>query len=158
FACTAVDLWTGAEVILKDGSIRKAVSASCAIPGVLAPISFNGSELVDGGVVDCVPIQPAFKMGAHLVIGVDVAHDIEDLQVDTALDIAFRANDISRMTLRKLQLKEANVVIRPEVNDILWSDFSRMDECVNRGMEATRMKILEIKRLIRKKKIKRFFR
>lgn len=158
-AIIALDLNLAEEVVLRKGSIRKAVSASCAIPGILPPVRIDNRELVDGGWVNRVPVRPVREMGADLVIGVDVAEGLEDTEdLSTGLGIVLRTNEITRFILSQLQLKEADVVISPEVSGIHWSDFGHMDECLRAGEQAAREKLEEIKSLVKRKKIKKVFR
>jgi len=72
FAAIAADIHRGQQVMLQSGSLRRAVSASSAVPGLLPPITIDGRTLIDGGWVAKVPVVPALLMGADLVIGVDV--------------------------------------------------------------------------------------
>jgi NTE family protein len=158
-AVIALDLNLAEEVILKKGSLRRAVSASCALPGILPPVRIDNRELVDGGWIDRVPIHAVREMGADLVIGVDVAEGLEDVEdLSTGLGIVLRTNEISRLTLTKWQLREADLVITPEVSTIHWSDFGHMDECLAAGEQAAREKLDEIKNLVRRKKIRKIFR
>ena len=157
-AVIALDLNSAEEVILKKGSLRKAVSASCAIPGILPPVRIDNRELVDGGWVDRVPVHVVREMGADLVIGVDVAEGLDDVEdLSTGLGIVLRTNEISRLTLTQWQLREADLVIAPEVSTIHWSDFGQVDECLSAGEQAAREKLDEIKNLVKRKKIKKIF-
>jgi len=158
-AIIALDLKSAEEVVFREGSLRKAVSASCAIPGILPPIKINDRELVDGGWIDRVPVQPARAMGADLVIGVDVAEGLDETEdFATGLGIVMRTNDITRWALSQLQLKDADVVIRPDVSAVHWSDFGHLDECLEAGEKAARAKLDEIRSLIKRKKLKKIFR
>ena len=157
-AVSALDLKSCQEVVLQKGSIRKAVSASCAIPGILPPIKIQDWELVDGGWIDRVPVAPARNLGADLVIAVDVAEEPdEDTDLSTGLGIVLRTYDITRCALGRLQLEEADVVVCPDVSQVHWADFSRLDECIWAGAKALREKSEEIRRKITRKKIRNFF-
>jgi NTE family protein len=76
FCAVSTDLATGNEVIIKDGDIIEAVRASISVPGVFTPVRKNGAILVDGGLVNPVPVSVVREMGADLVIAVDLNHDI----------------------------------------------------------------------------------
>jgi len=157
-AVIALDLNSAEEVILQKGSLRKAVSASCAIPGILPPVRIDNRELVDGGWVDRVPVHVVREMGADLVIGVDVAEGLEDVEdLSTGLGLVLRTNEISRLTLTQWQLREADLVIAPEVSTIHWSDFGQVDECLRAGEQAAREKLGEIKNLGEKEENKEDF-
>ncbi len=133
--CT--DLNTGEEVILTEGSLRTAVAASSAIPGIFPPIEYGDKLLVDGGWVNQLPAKPCMDLGADLVIAVAVARELEqDYSIDSGLDILRRANAITRSTLSTLHMKDADYIITPEVGDISWAGFECVDECLNRGEVA----------------------
>lgn len=76
FACVATDLQTGREVWLREGSVAEAVRASIALPGLFAPVRRNGQLLVDGGLVNPVPVSVARAMGADVVLAVDLGADV----------------------------------------------------------------------------------
>ena len=73
FAAVATDIETGAKVILNQGSVIKAVRASISIPGIFTPVKYQDYYLVDGGVVDPVPVDVVEKMGADIIIAVSLA-------------------------------------------------------------------------------------
>lgn len=158
-AVIALDLKSGEEVVIKKGSLRQAISASCAIPGILPPIKFQGKELIDGGWIDKVPIRPLREMGADLIIAVDVAEGLDEVEdLSTGLGIFLRSYEISRYALSTWQLKEADIVISPDVAGIHWADFGHFEHCVQAGLNATKGKIPIVKKLIRNKKIKKILR
>jgi len=72
FAAVATDIKTGAKVILNQGSVVKAVRASISIPGIFTPVKYQDYYLVDGGVVDPVPVDVVEKMGANIIIAVSL--------------------------------------------------------------------------------------
>ncbi len=74
FCAVATDLSSGAEVVIKDGDVLEAVRASIALPGIFTPVSRDGRVLVDGGLVNPVPVNAARALGADFVIAVDVSH------------------------------------------------------------------------------------
>jgi predicted acylesterase/phospholipase RssA len=75
FACVATDINTGEQVVLRDGSLLEAVRASISIPGIFTPVRIGGRYLVDGGLVNEVPVSVCREMGAEYVIGVNVIPD-----------------------------------------------------------------------------------
>jgi NTE family protein len=72
FACVATDINTGEQVILREGSLTEAVRASISLPGIFTPVKIKGRYLVDGGLVNEVPVSVCREMGADYVIGVNV--------------------------------------------------------------------------------------
>jgi len=154
FAAVAVDLVSGEEVILKKGPLRTAVRASCAIPGVFPPTLIDGKRLVDGSWVDTVPIEPARQLGADFIIGVDISREMDEPgNFQRGLDIIFRTNAIARHSLKELRLKEADLIIRPDIGHLHWSDFSRIDEAIEKGYEATKAISQEIRSMLKRRQI-----
>jgi len=82
FGAVATNLSTGRELWLTEGDLHQAVRASCSMPGLLAPVSWNGYWLVDGAVVNPVPISLTRALGADVVIAVDLQHDAHLMQQD----------------------------------------------------------------------------
>ncbi|MEA1947432.1 MAG: patatin-like phospholipase family protein [Thermodesulfobacteriota bacterium] len=76
FCAVATDLGTGNEVVLKQGDIIEAIRASISVPGIFTPVKRNGNILVDGGLVNPVPVSVVREMGADFVIAVDLNHNI----------------------------------------------------------------------------------
>lgn len=147
FAAVAADIHRGEQVLLQHGSLRRAVSASSAVPGLLPPVSIDDRVLIDGGCVAKVPVIAALLMGADLVIGVDVSRELEEqVNLRNGLNIMVRANSISNDALKSLQCRLADVVIVPDVQRIHWADFSAMRACVARGEEAAQAGLDEIRR------------
>jgi NTE family protein len=158
-AVIALDLKSCGEVILRKGSIRRAVSASCAIPGIFPPVKIDDRDLVDGGWVDRVPVHPARIMGADFIIAVDVGEGAEaEEDFSTGLGVYLRTCDVSRLALTRLQLKEADVVVCPDVSAVHWSDFGHLEECVRAGEQAISAQMEEIKKRIAAKKIRNILR
>lgn len=75
FACVATDLASGREIWLREGSVASAVRASIAVPGLFTPVVCNDRLLVDGGLVNPVPVSLCRAMGADIVIAVDLGSD-----------------------------------------------------------------------------------
>ena len=107
-ALQAADLLTGEAVVLREGPVWKAVLASMAIPGLFPPVALMGRLLVDGDVVEKVPVRAA-KALFPKVVAVDVSNPPPKEPPRTALEAALLAGEASR--LKALALKEADVVI-----------------------------------------------
>jgi NTE family protein len=75
YAAVAADLYTGQQVVITEGSLVEAIRASISIPAIFTPVSYNGRYLVDGGLVNVVPVSVCRDMGADFVIGVNVIPD-----------------------------------------------------------------------------------
>jgi NTE family protein len=138
FAAVAMDLGSGQEVVLRSGSLRQAVAASAAIPGILPAVAWQGRSLVDGSWLDNVPVTPAIALGAHFVVAVDAAWESSSLRVSprSAVEIAFRSNEITRIILNQQRRAVGDVLLVPEVDRVLWSDFRAIDRCIAAGNEV----------------------
>ena len=154
FAATAVDLRSGNEVVLKCGSMRTMVAASCALPGIVPPVEVDEYELVDGGWLDIVPATVAREMGADLVIGVWVGSDLgETRDWESSIDILARADEITRHHLGVSRLAECDLVITPDVGHYSWAGFEKAEEIIAAGEEAARKMISEVKGAITKARL-----
>jgi NTE family protein len=154
----AVDLDTGEEVLLTSGPLRRAIMASCAIPGILPPVEAGGRRCIDGGWVSQIPVLPAFRTGADVVIAIDVSTDLGDTSgLKTGMDVMVRANAIKSEALKSFQLRFADAIVRPEVRDHHWADFATAMKLVERGRESAREQIPAIKRAIERAKIASIF-
>jgi len=153
FAAVAADLVKGEKVIIRKGKLFDALLASASIPGMFPPVILDKKILVDGGIVDIVPIETAKSLGANFVIGVNVSQTIKKrVEFDNAVEIFFRSDSITSAELRKLQLSFADVVITPKVGRFHWSDFSKPEQCVREGEIAAQNAILELKKKLKKVK------
>lgn len=143
------DITTGEEVVLTEGPLVDAVMASCAIPGVFPAVIHGDRQLMDGGIVDPVPCSAARKLGADVVIAVDVTPNLDAYgTMSGTYEVAMRAADISRQRLKSLLLEEADVVIPVDGSEVFWADFTRFEHCVELGREAGEQALPEIRRLL----------
>lgn len=111
FGCVATDLHTGAEVWLRSGSIADAVRASIALPGLFTPVVRDGRLLVDGGLVNPVPVSLARAMGADVVIAVDLNADIMRRHMKPVTG----NGSAVKITTREVHLAELQAEIEPEL-------------------------------------------
>jgi NTE family protein len=152
FSPLAVDIDTAEEVMFTSGSLRRAVAASCAIPGLLPPIDIGGRRLIDGGWIHKVPVLPAFQMGADIAIGVDISREIDDTRaLRKGFDIMVRANAIKGEALKRLQCCFADVMIEPDVAHVHWADFSALDDAIAAGERAAEIAVPAIQMLLLRK-------
>jgi NTE family protein len=158
FACMSLDLVSGYPEILHSGSVRHAVSASSAVPGILPPVQIDGRMCVDGGWVEAVPISAAKVLGAEFIIGVDVSRDISVVdyreEMKSSMDIVFRAGDVTRSLMNTLRTREADFVIHPDVGDAEWSNFDNTGEYIASGYSACIKAIPALKSALRRERIK----
>ena len=148
FGAVATDLKTGECLFLSKGSLRRAILASAAVPGGLPPVEIEGRQLSDGAIVCTVPARYAVEQGAHVVIAVAIDKDIIlSSELQTAMDIYVRAGEIMSFHLEQYDLKNADLVIRPELGSIHWTDFSQSKRLISLGEAAALDSLPELKRL-----------
>jgi NTE family protein len=150
FRAVATELARGECVILKEGSLRRSVLASSAVPGAFPPVEISGRYFSDGGIICTVPVGCAFKEGATVVIAIAIDRDIIlSSELHTAVDVYVRAGEIQGFYLEEHDLQRADLVIRPELGAIHWTDFSRSHELIARGEAAAMERVAEIRALAR---------
>jgi len=152
FAAVAADLVTGHEVVFRCGSLRQVVSASCAIPGVLPPVRMAGRTFIDGGWVDRVPGLPARRLGAEVVIGVDISPEVGSVIPTRGVDVMVTATSLQAAALKRLQSRYLDYVIRPDVSQIHWADFSAIGLAIERGVEATEVALPHLRSLLSRRR------
>ncbi len=145
FGCVATDIQNGQRVVYTSGPLRVAVSASCSLPGIFPPVRDNGMLLVDGGWVERVPVRCARDMGADIVIAVNVSSDLAPFEDRSGLDIILRADAVTRVYLNDIILREADLIVKPEVGHIHWADFSGPRDLFKHGEVAALEQLAAIK-------------
>lgn len=158
FACVATDLGTGEEVVINHGSVIEAVRASTSIPGMFSVVEWEGKSLIDGGLVNPVPVSVLRAMGADFVIAVNVVPDMRHriIGVDNKAEEELKApNNIFSVLLRVIHIADyqavrsslegADVIIEPLVAHIGFGDFGNK-ECIFLGEMAAQTAVLEIRR------------
>jgi NTE family protein len=146
FAAVATDLQKGEVVALQSGSVARAVRASNAIPGIFSPVAYQGKLLADGGVLDNVPVDVARKMGADIVIAVDLGDGMQEAQVNNIFDAIVQSLYLAARQNSEAKLKQADVVIRPKLANAGLMDFSRKKELLALGVQAAEQALPEIRK------------
>ncbi|MFA7288094.1 MAG: patatin-like phospholipase family protein [Melioribacteraceae bacterium] len=154
FKCVAVDLITGNEVILENGSLSKALRASMSIPTVFSPEPLDQYLLIDGGVLNNFPTDIVKNMGADIVIGLSLSlprKSYDDYK--TFIDILDRTTDIPRYKRLSANKDIANLEIEQDVSGYSLMDFDNTSiaELIRRGEVSARSyipQLLEIKKQI----------
>ncbi|MCL5884910.1 MAG: patatin-like phospholipase family protein [Deltaproteobacteria bacterium] len=152
FYAVATDLQTGRETVFGKGNTGMAVRASCAIPGVFRPVRIGGRLFVDGGVASPVPVEAARRLGADVVIAVDISGGPEKALPETTIETILRAVNIMYEELAARELAKADVVIRPRVGQIGSGDFSKRHEAILEGERAAQEALPAIRAALEKLK------
>jgi NTE family protein len=140
FRCVATDLAEGRAVVFDSGDLFDALRATMSLPGIFAPVRLGNRVLVDGGVLNNLPVDVVKQMGADIVIAVPLDLAPEVPKIDTLLEVAGRAIDVIIMENERRNLGIADLVIMPEVKDLKSRDFNRLDDFRKAGYEAAERK------------------
>ncbi len=153
YRAMAVDLETGEPVLLADGDLTSAMRASMSIPGLVAPVERDGRLLVDGGLLNNIPVDIARALGADVIITVDVGADaVASGDLDNPLAVMNQALDIMmrhRSEVLLASLGPRDILIEPDFTGIPISavDFLRVREASVAGMLAARARLAELQHL-----------
>jgi NTE family protein len=134
FAAVATDLETGEPVVLASGDLAEAVRASMSIPGAFTPVNWGDRILVDGGVAMNVPVDVVRRMGADIVIAVDIASPLgarETLDSTTGV-LGQLSSFLTRGNMQE-QLDKADLVLVPDITGYGTFDFGKAQEIVRLG-------------------------
>ena len=149
-AVMATDLASGRSVVFRRGSMRRAVMASSAIPGLFPPSELEEATLVDGAVSERVPVRALAAYDVDVIVAVDLrgGGQLQDLP-SSGRQISRRAQLISERQLRDTRLAAADLVVLPLVDDIDPLDFSGSNRAVERGREAMREQLPRLRPRLR---------
>ncbi|RZI86695.1 MAG: hypothetical protein EOP15_16175 [Pseudomonas sp.] len=142
FRAVATDIASGEKVVFRRGHLPQVIRASMSIPAVFAPVEMEGRLLVDGGMVDNIPLDVAREMGVDLAIVVDIGTPLRDRkQLNTVVDVLNQS--ITLMTRRNSEEQLANlhrddILIQPPLAAFGVTDFGRTAEMIEAGYRATR--------------------
>jgi NTE family protein len=144
-AMVATDISKGKKVVLDSGPVADAVMASTAIPGIFNPVEIGKKMLVDGGVVENVPIKTTRALGAKYVIGVDLnaRHEIE--KPSNILDILLNSFQFMRQVSSELQTEKADLMIRPDLSKFNRSDMGQVDDLMEQGYKDAKKALKKMK-------------
>lgn len=147
FGAVATDIQTGKMVIFTEGSLPLAIRASCAMPIFYTPVVVNGRMMVDGGLVGHIPASVARLMGADLVIAIDVNSQHLPIPPPTHLfSVMSQALSVMGRTAVQYLYADADIVIRPQIEQVRPDDLSKAADMITAGEEAARRVIDKIKR------------
>lgn len=150
FRAVAANLGNGKPVILDHGNLALAVRASMSVPGAFAPTRRDGQLLVDGGILDNVPVDVARAMGATRLIVIDVGTPLES-EKDMTNPIAVLNQMLGVATLESTErqlgsLGPDDVLIKPKLGDVSAADFDRAPEAMQAGVKAAEAMLPELRR------------
>ncbi|WP_445710546.1 patatin-like phospholipase family protein [Flavobacterium sp.] len=149
FFCIATNIENGKEVVLDKGILPQAMIASGAIPTLYNPIEINGKVLVDGGVVNNYPVELVRKMGADIIIGVDVQDGLKNReQLQEATDLLVQVSNFSMIEKMEAKRKVTDIYIKPDIRGYNVVSFEKGKEIIPKGVSAALKFSAELKELV----------
>jgi NTE family protein len=142
FRCVASDLIRGERVVLKSGSLSNAMRATMAIPTVFSAVEWGDSLLVDGGLLDNLPVDVVKAMGADVVIAVDVGYPLRDrASLQSVLAVMEQSMAMLGIERRKENLRLIDAFIQPDLSGFTMADFGsdRIRKIIQRGDQAANL-------------------
>ena len=150
FRAVATDLESGRPYVIGSGHLPQAMRASMAVPGAFTPVTIDGRTLVDGGVVNNLPVDVAEAMGADIVIAVDVgasAARFDETDLRSLTGILARTYAIAQRPEQERMYRRAAIGIQPDLEGFKATQFERAAEFAARGAEACRAQSAALARL-----------
>jgi len=144
----ATDLNSGNDIVFQRGDTGTAVRASSAVPAIFQPVKIGNHEYVDGGLVSPVPVRAARKMGAELVIAVDISSPPESASAAGTIDILLQTFTIMGKSINSLELQSADLVVRPQLQGISSADFGARKRSIEAGRQAMQAALPQLRALI----------
>ncbi|MCR8913374.1 patatin-like phospholipase family protein [Marinobacter panjinensis] len=144
-AICATDIETGEQLIFRNGNLADAVCASMAVPGLFVPVEIDGRILVDGGLVENVPISPLAEMGAGIIVAVDLSHVGRYPKPEDTLDVISNAINIGIDFNTRKQLKKADIAVPLDLSGYsLTNNADRVEELYLEGYRPMKKKIRQV--------------
>jgi NTE family protein len=150
FRAVTTDLVTGKRIILDRGDMTEALRASLSVPLLFSSVPRDSMQLLDGGLVDNLPVDVAIAHDANIVVAVDMVSPLRPKsKLNAPWEIADQITTIMMQEATKLARAKANIVITPKLEDHLSSDFTGLDSIIAAGEIAAEESLPMFKKLIR---------
>lgn len=151
FRAVATDLSNGEPVVLDHGSLADAIRASMAVPGAFTPVELEGRVLVDGGLVQNLPIAVALAAGAQRIIAVDVGSPLDELGTGASSVLGVAVQSVAVLTDQNVReqralLRSGDLLVAPDLGDVESAEFARIGEAIALGEAEARSAVDELKR------------
>lgn len=155
FFCIATDVETGQEILLNNGYLPEAIMASGTFPSLFEPAEIGHKILIDGGVVNNYPINKLKKLGATIVIGVDVQDGLANRdKLSSGTEVLLQINNYRTVSDMKKKAKETDVLIKPDIEKYSVIDFAFGKEIIKTGEEAAKIKFTELTDIAKQQTVK----
>jgi NTE family protein len=148
FLCIATNIETGEQLVLNSGYLPQALLASSAFPTLFSPVEIDGKVLIDGGVTNNYPVDEVKKMGADIIIGVDVQDGLKDRNaLREATKILVQISNLQMIEEMKEKIKKTDIYIKPDISNYSVISFDEGKEIVKKGENATLEVLDKLKKL-----------
>ena len=130
------DIHSGEDIVYESGELKEAIVQSSSIPGFFEPTHKDGRLLVDGGVTAPLPVSVLKKL-TELVMAIDITnHSLKPLDDPNMIEIVRRSDIITSLKLKERIAQDADILIRPDVLGLHWSEFGKFDDLLKSGRDA----------------------
>jgi NTE family protein len=148
FRAVATDLVNAETIVLKSGSLSRALRATMAIPAVFAPVELNGRILADGGILNNIPTDVAKEMGADIILVVNIETQLGDRNsLQDLVGILGQTFYVVTVENSRRSLRQADVIVAPDLKNYGTFDFNAGKEIVELGYAGAQTKIALLKSL-----------
>jgi len=144
-AVVCTDLEKGEEFVFTEGPLSQAIRLSCSYPGIFTPIRFENRLLVDGAILNNVPVNVARKLGAEIIVAVDVGYCSRVSGIKSVFGMILQAFQVMGEELGRYQVSQADIVINPDLGDINQLDFASSRFIIRQGEIAALEKLNKIR-------------
>lgn len=152
YRAVATDLTDGGTVVLGSGDLAGAMRASMSIPGVFPPFELDGHLLVDGGIVQNLPVQTVRDMGADVVIAVNVSTPLHKRdELGNVLNVMDQTISLQIIRSTQFQAKRSDLLIEPELTGYTNAAFDRAEDLFRVGREAAQAALPRVLALLAKR-------
>ena len=149
FGAVATDLNSGVPILFRRGNAGIAVRASSAVPGIFQPVRIGDHWYVDGGLVSPVPVRFAREMGADFIIAVNLSTQPDTQPATSSLEVLLQTFSIMGQSINHFELKDADVVIRPNLGTMKGNDFNGRNVAILAGEQATTSILNELRQKLK---------
>ena len=153
FLCIATDAENGEQVLLENGYLPEAISASGALPSLFSPVEIGNKLLIDGGVSNNYPVQELLAKGVDVIIGVDVQDDLRTKdKLNTAPEILVQISNYKAIAAMVAKKDSTNVYLRPDVGNYSVVDFGSKEAIIEKGTKAALTQLDALQEIVSRQK------
>lgn len=134
----ATDITNGKKVVLNKGSVSDAVMASTCVPGIFIPVEIGGKFLVDGGIVENIPLSCLKNKDIDFLIGVDLISEQSYKKPNNVIEVLYNSFNFLVKTNKKIQTKDADLLIKPDLSNFNAIDMYQIKDLIQKGYEDTK--------------------